>query len=154
MAKSGKGKKSSKEVKNLKGTRKKSRDPKPTMEVEPVKKVENPTNLINDFAEKEWEAKTKELNAAGDLFTVDLTMLIVYCNYVGIYCDCQERLKETGFNQESTSTYKPGYPEEKRMNDAAEKMIKLAKEFGFTPLARTKLPKVKDDKPIDPMEGF
>lgn len=137
-----------KQNKKLQGTHKPSRE-KETLELPAVTESFVPEGLINNYAVEEWNAQTKLLIAGGVFSECDTTMLLMYCNEVGLYFDAIDilRIKGTTVLYEK-SNYENVSPHFTIKTKSFEIAYKLAKEFGLTPLARTKIEveKKKDDK--------
>ncbi len=140
--------------KKLKGTLKKSRE-KETLELPAVTESFVPEGLINSYAIEEWNAQTKLLIDGGVFSECDTTMLLMYCNEVGIYFDSIDILRKKGNTIKfKKSDYENVSPHFTIKTKAFEIAYKLAKEFGLTPLARTKIEVEKKKKDIDPLANL
>ena len=146
------GKKPSK-IKKLEGTFRNDRAPKNEMQPNKVGDVVVPKNLINDFAEKEWMTQTNALTDLGMLVETDLSMLLAYCNEIGIYFDCISKVKATGYTQESKANGEVISSFMKVGNTALNNAIKLSDKFGFNPAARTKI-EAPPKPPTDILDDF
>ena len=109
-----------------------------------------PSGLVNDLATKEWLKQTRILSELGMLAETDTSLLLSYCNEMGTYFQCMEKVKEEGMvivrgSSEFIS------PHLKIGNTALANAIKLSDKFGFNPAARTKIemPKKKSGDPFD-----
>ena len=95
--------------------------------------------LVNAFADNIWLKLTRNLEAIGMLNEIDQELLMAYCNEMGVYFDCMDKVKTQGYittspaNGEIISNYL------KIGNTALTNSIKLSDKFGFNPAARTKI---------------
>ena len=132
--------------KKLEGTFREGRSPKNEMQPNKVDNVEKPTALINKFAEAEWLKVTKSLNGLSMLYETDMSLLLSYCNEIGLYFECIEKVKggkltiKSKSNGEIISNYL------RIGNTALQNAIKLSDKFGFNPAARTKIEMPKQNK--------
>lgn len=107
--------------------------------------------LVNKFADGIWIKLTRNLSAIGMLNEIDQELLMSYCNEMGLYFDCMDKVKKEGYitmspaNGEIISNYL------KIGNTALNNAIKLSDKFGFNPAARTKIemPKPKEKSGFD-----
>lgn len=138
-------------IKKLEGTYRNDRAPKNEMQPPHVKDIETPTSLINKFAESEWLKVTNTLSGLGMLVETDTSLLLAYCNEIGVYFDCMCKVKECGYTQESKANGEVISSFMKVGNTALSNAIKLSDKFGFNPAARTKIEQpIKQDK--DPFD--
>lgn len=134
-----KGRKTPTKIKALRGTRELSREMENEMMPEEVDSLEIKGQLINDFANDIWLKLNRNLSAIGMLNEIDQELLMSYCNEMGIYFDCMEKVRVEGYisispaNGEIISNYM------KIGNTALNNAIKLSDKFGFNPAARTKI---------------
>lgn len=125
-------------IKKLQGTNKPSREMANEMMPKEVDSLE-PVNLINPFADGIWLKLTRNLAGIGMLNEIDQELLMAYCNEMGVYFDCMDKVKAFGYvtttpsNGEIVSNYM------KVGNTALQNAIKLSDKFGFNPAARTKI---------------
>ena len=137
------------EEKKLKGTLKPSRIKPNPMEgtiatIDSVKVEE----FVNEYAFAEYKRTFVELSEMGVIQTTDISSLIMLCDMWGVYCDMKDNIK--GKNYMITT---PNKLEQTSMSltnffRSYAEYFKLCKEFGLTPIARTKIdvtPKKKDD---------
>lgn len=102
---------------------------------------------LSPQAVEKWDIVVPELQAIGILATVDLDMVALYCESYAEY-----RRALAGVTTELIETQNHNivqHPAVSLRNAAFERMVKLAREFGFTPASRLSLPheaKRKDSK--------
>ena len=125
--------------KKLEGTYRADRAPKNEMQPPSVKEIETPTALINNFAESEWMKTTNYLNSIDLLKETDTSLLLAYCNEMGLYFECIEKTKKCGLVQETKSNGEIISNFIRIGNTALANAIKLSDKFGFNPAARTKI---------------
>ena len=133
------GKRTPTKIKELQGTREKSREVENEMTQEVVSELSH-DGLINTFADNIWLKLTRNLEQIGMLNEIDQELLMAYCNEMGIYFDCMGKIKKAG-------TYEDLSPANgaiisnlmKVGNTALNNAIKLSDKFGFNPAARTKI---------------
>ena len=146
-----KGKRTPTKIKELQGTREKSRELSNEMAVPEVESIETPSTLLNDYATAEWLKVTNILSSIGMLAETDTSILLSYCNEIGKYFYCSEILKKGGYTFQTPNGFEQARPEVKMANDALSFAIKLSDKFGFNPAARTKIemPQKKDKDIFD-----
>ena len=133
------GRKKPTKLKKLQGTDRKDRQPNNEMMPIEVSSLEPSVTLVNKFADDIWIKLTRNLSAIGMLNEIDQELLMAYCNEMGIYFDCMQKVKEEGYliispaNGEIIGNYL------KIGNTALANSIKLSDKFGFNPAARTKI---------------
>ena len=98
-----------------------------------------PPEWLSEYGQDEWYIQTGELEALKLLSQMDLSMLAIYCQQVGIYRQAHnEMVGETLVVETPNGAYQPnallGIA-----NKAADLALKIAGQFGFTPSARTRL---------------
>ncbi|MBD2704179.1 phage terminase small subunit P27 family [Spirosoma sp. BT702] len=111
-----------------------------------------PPEWLTDYAKDEWYTQTAELEALRILSTMDLSMLAMYCQQVGIFRQAQEEMKREG--NELVVTTPNGALQPNPLlgiaNKAADLALKIAGQFGFTPSARTRIgtPVKEEEDPL------
>ena len=137
--------------KKLEGTYRADRAPKNEMQPPEVVNLEKPSALINKFAESEWLKVTNTLSGLGMLIETDTSLLLAYCNEMGLYFECIEKTKENGLTQETKSNGEIISNFIRIGNTALANAIKLSDKFGFNPAARTKIemPKQTEKNGLD-----
>jgi P27 family predicted phage terminase small subunit len=145
-------KKKSTELKLLRGTFRKHREVGGAPLCE-CNKIPEPPEFLSAEALKEWHRIAPELYAVGLLTQMDGTALAVYCLAYGRYR--QALLKMQG--QELVISTKAGTqvrnPLLRIADQAADLLLKVAKEFGMTPASRSKV-SAKQKKAKDQWEEF
>ena len=95
--------------------------------------------FINEYAYEEYKRCFIELSEIGVIQTTDLSSLIMLCDMWGVYCDQKDLIRGgkyislTPNKMEQTSVSLTNF-----FRSYAE-YNKLCKEFGLTPIARTKI---------------
>lgn len=125
-------------VKEKQDTLEKSREPENPVQALAVKELHANGELLNDYAKKEWKRITKGLGDMGILYEVSQTILLMYCNSVGMYFQAMDEIKLHGFLTEYNSN-KVLSAHVKVANDALEKALKISVKFGLTPADMDKL---------------
>ena len=95
--------------------------------------------LINSFADEIWLKLNRTLSAIGMLNEIDQESLMAYCNNMGIYFDCMDKVKKDGYLMESPANGLIVSNYMKVGNDALKIAMTLSDKFGFNPAARTKI---------------
>ena len=125
--------------KKLEGTYRADRDKNP-LPIKSVNEVSLPDGLYNKYAIREWELQSKILIEKQNLDPSFTTMLLMFCNEAGMYYESIDNLKANGG---MTITYPTGHvqvhPDYTVKTKAFESCKNMAKEFGLTPLAASKL---------------
>ena len=104
--------------------------------------------LLNDYARNEWDRAFVELSEMGVIQTTDLNALIILCNQWGWYCQCNDFMKMGEYIITTPNGMEQNHPHLNNWRIAYRDYVLLCKEFGLTPIARTKIdvtPKKKDD---------
>ena len=148
-----KGRKTPTKIKKITGTHRKDRDPKNEMMPKEVDQLQVKGSLINDFATDIWNKLNRNLSAIGMLNEIDQELLMSYCNEMGVYFDCMEKVRINGYTQSSHANGEIISNHMKIGNTALQNAIKLSDKFGFNPAARTKI-EMPTKKPSDNIEGL
>lgn len=90
-------------------------------------------------ARKEWERLAKELHAAGLLTYVDRAAMVAYCQAWGRYVDAEKVVGEKGMVLKTSNGNLIQNPYLNIANRAARDVLTLAREFGMTPSARSRI---------------
>lgn len=150
------------EIKKAKGTYYPSRELKDEMQLDAVpeeirdeiKDVKD-SQFINTYARDEWDTQCTHLVQYGIVAHADVTLLITYCNEVGIYYECIDDLKKNGLKSykinKAGEVYESINPSYNIANKAQAAFTKIGVLFGLTPSARAKIPKPKDNKEEEEM---
>lgn len=103
---------------------------------------------LSSAAKKEWSNIVPKLGAVGLLQSVDMAMLVGYCQAWGVYVEAEKTLMETGRtfvytkydkNGNVVSEYQQIRPEVTISNNAMNHIIKFCQEFGLSPSSRVRL---------------
>jgi P27 family predicted phage terminase small subunit len=103
--------------------------------------------ILRGDAKHEWERVTAELMRLGMLTTVDLHPLAAYCQSFGRWMEAEETFARFadadpithGLMVKGSLGNPVQNPLVKIADRAAENMVRYAAEFGFTPVARTRI---------------
>jgi P27 family predicted phage terminase small subunit len=107
----------------------------PELEPEPLAAVPEPPDCLDDYAAEEWRRVAPQLLALGLLSALDIPLLALYCSAYGQWRTAVEILAREQI-PEGSARAKPLAQIRKA---AAEQILRLAGEFGMTPLARSRL---------------
>lgn len=137
------------EIKSLTGTLRKDRvkDNPMSSAIAVITDVDESV-FLNNYSYEEYKRCFVELSEAGVIQTTDITSLIMLCDMWGVYCDMKDSIRDQKYN-----IYTPNGMEQTSMNltnffRSYAEYFKLCKEFGLTPIARTKIEAPKQ-KPKD-----
>lgn len=106
---------------------------------EPKPDVEKPTcpPWLGKEAKAEWKRQVKQLERMGLIAQVDRALLTSYCEawgeFVALAAEVEKQVKEIGY----AAVIGQGLMAAK--NKAAERVLKIAQQFGFSPSSRTRL---------------
>jgi len=96
----------------------------------------------------EWKRQAAALQAAGILADVDAAALALWCEAWAEFVDCVAAVREATKNGGMTAAINAGLIGAKAK--AADRLLKLAAQFGFTPAARGRIkPAAADDDETD-----
>ena len=141
------------EVKRARGTLQPCRTRTDEMRPELVRDMPEPPEYLDEYGRAEWERILPELKASGVLARLDLSIIAMYCNEIATYIECQQQMKKAATrvmvikDDSGKVKYAQQLPYQKIANDALEKAVKIAAEFGFTPAARTRIGVGGTEKP-------
>jgi P27 family predicted phage terminase small subunit len=107
----------------------------PEPEPEPLVECPEPPDYLSAYASEEWRRVAPQLLQLGLLTELDIPMLGVYCASYDrwrsvVEVIARERIAETSALGKRLAAIRRA---------AAEQMVRLAGEFGMTPLARSRL---------------
>ena len=145
-------KRKSTELKVLKGTFRKHREGAggPLCE---CNEIPLPPDFLSEEALKEWNRIAPKLYEAGLLTSMDRTAFAIYCQAYGRYRQALSEMQ----GQELVISTKAGNqvrnPLLRIADQAAELLLKVAKQFGMTPASRSKV-SAKQKKTKDQWENF
>lgn len=148
-----------KELKQVKGTHRKSRDLPDAMSVKPLTNVPMAPADLPEPAHKTWYSVCSQLLASQILSVLDLDALKAYCFQIWVMDEAMENLKSQGFTITITNkgggSYETKSPYIAIYNDALAHVNRIGQQFGFSPSSRTKisLGQAKPEKK-NPYAGF
>ena len=105
-------------LKAMQGTTQKSREVENEMQVDLCESLPEVPELLSKIGKGEWHKVTKQLFNLNMLHSVDLRLVEAYCNEISLYIECEMEL---------------------RKNDSLNNALKLATQFGLTPVARASI---------------
>lgn len=112
-------------------------EPKPT-----AKRPSCPKWLSKE-AKAEWRRQVAELDTMGMLAQADRALLVAYCDAWGEFAALVEQLAGKRVSK------KDGWRLTVQKAKAADRMLKIAAQFGFTPAARARLGNLGSKAPKD-----
>jgi len=108
-------------------------------------------------AMKEWKRLAPELMAEGLLTEVDRGMLVLLCQSWADYVGAIQRIQKRGHVFTTPQGFRAKNPDITIMNEAFKHYFDACKQFGLSPMSRTKLklrkPKVKDEDKVASLRG-
>jgi len=141
----GKGrKKTPTKIKEMQGTLEKSRTIENEMVVDLVSAIPTAPDWLSEIGKKEFIKVTTQLFNLEMLYSVDLRLVEAYANEISLYLECEMKLrKENRIDEfqssEGTVLRRQASPLVKMKNDALNNSLKLAAQFGLTPVARASI---------------
>tara|TARA_R100001244_G_scaffold42281_1_gene38195 strand:+ start:4326 stop:4799 length:474 start_codon:yes stop_codon:yes gene_type:complete len=128
-------------IKELRGTVQPCRAVENEMQVSVVATLPEPPHWLSEIGKEEWIKVTSELFNKNMLHQIDLRLLEAYCNAISLHIETEIMLREKGRiqvfkNEDGTIKHAQAVPYQKIANDALDKALKIATQFGFTPSAR------------------
>ena len=143
-------------LKAMQGTTEKSREVANEMQVDLCSSLPEAPPLLSEIGKGEWLKVTHQLFNLQMLHTVDLRLVEAYCNEIALYVECEIELRKNGRIDNFTNTNgdlvrSQAKPYLKIKNDALNNAIKLATQFGLTPVARASIsaPKITNNTQIN-----
>ncbi|MVM31181.1 phage terminase small subunit P27 family [Spirosoma sp. HMF4905] len=129
------------ELKRLQGTARSDRVLPDQMAPEPLQTLPSPPEQLegNALAKQVWYETTAALEALKMLTVVDMRLLATYCAEVSRYWKAQEQLALEGEVITSHNGYPMPNPWMGIGNQALDRALKIAGQYGFTPSARTRI---------------
>tara|TARA_R110002051_G_scaffold103198_1_gene174963 strand:- start:25541 stop:26017 length:477 start_codon:yes stop_codon:yes gene_type:complete len=129
-------------LKELQGTLKPERVVENEMTVTLVQTIPPAPNWLTEIGRDEWMKVCEELYNKRMLHQIDLRLIEAYCNAMALHIETEMMLREKGRiqvfkNTDGTIKHTQAVPFQKIANDALDRALKLATQFGFTPSART-----------------
>jgi len=135
-------------LKAMQGTTEKSREPKNEMVVALCPEIPDAPGLLSEIGKGEWVKVTTQLFNLQMLHGVDLRLVEAYCNEISLYIESETDLRENGRIDKIYGTTDSGQkylirsqtnPAQKIAKDALAMALKLATQFGLTPVARASI---------------
>ena len=131
-------------LKKIQGTLEKSRLVEIEMQVELCVSLPDAPELLSEIGRGEWEKVTSQLYNLKMLHRVDLRLVEAYCNEIALYIECEIELRKNGRvdnfkNTNGEVIRSQAKPFIKIKNDALNNAMKLAAQFGLTPVARASI---------------
>ncbi len=141
----GKGrKKLPSKIKEMQGTDVPCRTIENEMQVDLVSQIPEAPNLLSEIGKQEWYKITQQLYNLEMLYKIDLRLIEAYCNEMSLYIETETMLREKGRiqvfkNADGTIKHTQAVPYQKIAKDALNSALKLAVQFGLTPVARASI---------------
>jgi P27 family predicted phage terminase small subunit len=141
----GKGRKKTPTVmKEMQGTARADRILDNEMQVDLVSKLPEAPELLSTIGVEEWYKVTLQLFNLKMLHHIDLRLIESYCNEMALYIECELELRKNGRvdvfkNTNGDIIRSQAKPYVKMKNDALNNALKLATQFGLTPVARANI---------------
>jgi P27 family predicted phage terminase small subunit len=112
-------------------------EPQPSIEIPP------PPSFLSNIGKREYRRVAKILKPLGVITELDSTMLAAYADAFSTWADAVDKIKSEGYmlTGKNGNFYQNPYVGMK--NQAMEKVIKIAAEFGMTPSSRSRVSAAK-----------
>jgi len=141
----GKGrKKIPSKLKEMQGTSVPCRIINNEMAVDLVSDLPEAPEWLSEIGKEEWNKVSSQLFNIGMLHNVDLRLVEAYCNEISLYIETETMLRNKGRiqafrNPDGTLKHAQAVPYQKIAKDALNSAMKLATQFGLTPVARASI---------------
>ena len=131
-------------IKELQGTTKSDRVMANEMQVALVQTLPLAPEWLSEIGKNEWIKVCTELFNKQMLHQIDLVLLEAYCNAISLHIETEQMLRDKGRiqiykNPDGTLKHTQAVPYQKIANDALDRALKIATQFGFTPTARSSI---------------
>ena len=131
-------------IKKLQGTLKAERGLENEMQATLVNSIPTAPEWLSEIGKSEWKKVCTELFNKQMLHYIDLRLLEAYCNAISLHIETEIMLREQGRiqvfkNPDGTIKHTQAVPYQKIANDALDRALKIATQFGFTPTARSSI---------------
>jgi P27 family predicted phage terminase small subunit len=131
-------------IKEMQGTVEKSRTIENEMVVDQVSELPIVPEWLSEIGKSEFKKVTTQLFNLGMLYSVDLKLVEAYSNEISLYLECEMKLRTINRIDEFESSEgiilrRQASPLLKIKNDALNNSLKLAAQFGLTPVARASI---------------
>ena len=128
--------------KELRGTLKPERVVENEMTVSLVGEVPPAPVWLIEIGKEEWQKVCLELYNKQMLHQIDLRLIEAYCNAIALHIETEIMLRDKGRiqifkNADGSVKHTQSVPFQKIANDALDRALKIATQFGFTPSARS-----------------
>ena len=131
-------------IKEMQKTVEKSRTIENEMVVDQVSELPIVPEWLSEIGKSEFKKVTTQLFNLGMLYSVDLKLVEAYSNEISLYLECEMKLRTINRIDEFESSEgivlrRQASPLLKIKNDAFNNSLKLAAQFGLTPVARASI---------------
>jgi P27 family predicted phage terminase small subunit len=131
-------------MKIMQGTLEKSRVIENEMQVDLLSELPEAPDLLSEIGIAEWYKVTTQLFNLKMLHDVDQSLILAYCNEMSLYIESELELRQNGRidnfkNSNGELMRSQAKPLVKVKNDALNNAMKLATQFGLTPVARANI---------------
>ena len=131
-------------IKAMQGTTEKSREVENEMQVDLCASIPEAPEMLSEIGKGEWVKVATQLHNLQMLHSVDLRLVEAYCNEIALYIECEMWLRENGrtddfYNSNNELVRSQAKPYVKMKNDSLNNALKLATQFGLTPVARASI---------------
>lgn len=131
-------------LKLMQGTTEKSREVANEMQVDLCNDLPDAPELLSKIGKGEWLKVTEQLFNLKMLHSVDLRLVEAYCNEISLYIETEQMLRNKGRiqvfkNSDGSIKHAQAVPYQKIAKDSLNMAMKLATQFGLTPVARASI---------------
>ena len=131
-------------LKEMYGTARADRVLENEMQVDLLSELPEAPDLLSEIGIAEWYKVTTQLFNLKMLHDVDQSLILAYCNEMSLYIESELELRQNGRidnfkNSNGDLVRSQAKPLVKVKNDALANALKLAVQFGLTPVARTNI---------------
>tara|TARA_R100001530_G_scaffold105139_1_gene73321 strand:- start:1506 stop:1979 length:474 start_codon:yes stop_codon:yes gene_type:complete len=131
-------------VKQMQGTLDPSRAVINEMKVDMCQEIPIAPGWLSEIGKEEWYKVTNQLFNLQMLYQIDLQLVAAYCNEISLYIETEIKLRDKGRiqvfkNSDGSIKHAQAVPFQKIAKDALDRAMKLATQFGFTPVARASI---------------
>ena len=102
---------------------------------------------LGPVARREWDRLVGELASLRLLTNLDRAALAAYCGAYALWAESMEAIQKYGTMIKSPSGYPVQSPYVAIANRQAEIMMRIASEFGFTPVSRSRISTPDPEEP-------
>jgi len=113
--------------------------PLPKNEPQPSTNVPPPPSFLSNIGKREYRRVAKILAPLGVITELDATALAAYSDAFSTWAESVEQIKNNGYMAVGRNGNLYQNPYVGMKNQAMEKMMKIAVEFGMTPSSRTRI---------------